>query len=1056
MALTFLEVDSCSGTPVPRRIPDDYTMTMRPQSTDFGSRGDRRFEVRSIGLAPLNVRSVELEPADAEFTLELVDATEVPLSLPVQILPNANRNVPPGLVIRVGYTAQDAEADSVELVIKTDDENRSEVRFNLTAGKGKLEVCATTGCGEGAAVQFGNVSRGSSATETITIRNTGDGDLDLRSLILTSDSAEFCAPEATEIPEGVTDCTLLPKCLVLGPGEEYTINVSYLPVDGGEDTGLITIVSGDAAAGNIEVPINGTGAGPAVCVCTPDGAGDCTPAPFVDFGAAEVGGSVDRTVRLVSCGTDPMEITAAVLESDSNNPFFTGPEFTISTAFNTGTFMPGEFSEGVITYSPTAGGMHRGGLRYEQPNLPSWVALQGSAATCDLEPFPSSLNFGTVAGGSFADRQVAMINNGARDCNITAIGMPSDPNFTIEMPPALPAAVAPGQQVLVTVRFTAPVGMVTGYAGTMVVTSDEPAPNADNTIDLSAQGGGTPQCAVRVTPSGNDNPLTMRDGRLEFGAVNIGYDKVLPLRVENIGNTECVLQSYNLVTQAPTEFAVVNMPATPASISPGANVTIDVRFAPTGPASTLTGIYGGFLNHLDFTLAGPGLMQTAWEISISARPTEPTIDVLPPNVDFGVVTWENPQAPDNRSSCGSVTRSVNVYNSGTGQLTVTGVSIDAASDPVFLVTDVVRGGASLPQPYQNILLGPGENIEVRLRFFPSRDTPPQHQGLLIIDNDVTNLNGMGAPLTVPLAGESTTNSQQTDVFNQLSDNKVDILWAVDDSGSMSEEQNLLAQNFGSFIAFADTLGVDYQIGVTTTEVNDGVSGHLWACNGFNKIIRSSDANRVQAFQCAANVTNPPSGNSRPNPGGSDEQEAGLQAARIALDVPVVDNENAGFLRPDARLAVITVSDEEDQSDGPVNLYIDFFRNIKGFRNPQLVSLSAIGGNVPGGCATADEGRRYFDAAAALNGQFESICTQSWQTMLQSIGLDVFTLRQAWGLSRPADPNTLTVRVNGVSIAQNSNDGWSFDTASNTVTFHGTEVPPPGATIEIQYGTLCLP
>ena len=169
-----------------------------------------------------------------------------------------------------------------------------------------------------------------------------------------------------------------------------------------------------------------------------------------------------------------------------------------------------------------------------------------------------------------------------------------------------------------------------------------------------------------------------------------------------------------------------------------------------------------------------------------------------------------------------------------------------------------------------------------------------------------------------------------------------------------------------------------------------------------------------------------------------------------------DAENAGFLRPDARLAVIMVSDEEDQSPGTVNLYVDFFRNIKGFANPQLVTVSAIAGDVPGGCATAVEGRRYFDAVSQLNGQFESICTASWSTMLMNIGLDVFTLRTAWQLSRPADPATITVRVDGVSVPQNGTNGWTFDPASNTITFYESAIPDPGSTIEVQYGSLCIP
>jgi hypothetical protein len=1063
MKLTFVEEDSCSGAQVPRRIPDDYESNNRPLSTDFGSRGERIFEVRSTGSAPLTVERVQLSAEDPEYTIEAFSelggvSGDVAASFPVTINANQDPGAAPGLIIRVRYQSQDAEADLVELVIVSDDPNRSEVRFGMSAGLGRIEVCGNAGCDATAGVDFGNVSLGETGTEQVTIRNVGQGDLDLLSLRLESISGEFCANELTELPPGVSGCPLVQQCMVLRPGETYTVNLDYAPIDGGLDTGVIHITSGDAMTGNVDVPINGRGAGPAICPCVVDGA-SCTPVNVIDFGLADVGAASSRTVRLESCGTEAVDLAEATLETDPANAFFTGPEFQIATAFPTGSYPPGQYSEGVIEFRPTSGGTSRGGLRFTvaQTQLKSWILLQGSAATCDLEPIPTAVSFGTVAGGSQSDRNVILANNGTKDCLVTAIGDPADATFTITNKPALPYLIPAGSDYTLTVHFAPPVGPVSTYMSSFDVTSDEPGAGANNTITLTAQGGGTPICEVVVTPSGNDSPITMNDGRLEFGAVNIGYMKTLTLRVDNVGNTDCVLQSYTLVTESPAEFNVLPAQPVPAQILPGQSASLDVRFAPTGPASNVFGLYGGFLNHLDFTLQGQGLAKPNWVISISARPTEPTIDVIPQSVDFGVVTWERPQPPDNRSSCGSVVRSVNVYNSGTGALTLTSVGIDPTSDPVFLVTEVLASGTNpINPPYQNITVQPGAHVEVRLRFFPSRSSPASHQGLLVIDNDVTNAGGQGAPLTVPLSGESTINSSQTDIFAQLTDNKVDILWVVDDSGSMSEEQNLLAQNFSSFIGFADTLGVDYQVGVITTEVNDSPAGKLWACNGYNKIITDNDANRIAAFQCAANVTNPPGGNSRPNPGGSDEAEAGLEAARKALDVPVVNAENAGFLRSDARLAVIIVSDEEDQSQGPVTLYVDFFRNVKGFANPQLVSVSAIAGDVPGGCATAEAGTRYHQAVSQLNGQYESICTSSWQTMLMNIGLDVFTLRTAWQLSRPADPSTITVRVNGVPVAMNGTNGWTFDSASNTLTFHGTEVPDPGATIEVQYGTLCIP
>lgn len=1054
--MSFLETDSCSGLDIGRRIPDDYSATGQTASTDFGSRGERRFEIRSIGVAPLNVREILLSEETSEFTMSVTDAEGNPVQLPVQLPGDPDLQRPPNLVVNVTYAAADDAPDLVNLIVRSDDFDREEIVFGLSAGRGRIEVCTGDQCGEGAAVAFGNVPLGEEGRETITITNVGEGDLDLRSIRLESDSAEFCAPEATEIPEGVPNCTLIPACLVLRPGESYTVNVVYTPEDGGIDSGVITIVSGDASAGNVEVPINGTGAGPAVCVCVVDGA-DCNPTGVVDFGLADVGVGVAKTVRLVSCGTDAVEITEATLEDDSNNPFFTGPEFQITTAFPTGSLPPGMFAEGEITYTPASGGSHRGGLRYavSQTGLRSWIGLVGQASTCDLEVLPQQVNFNTVAGGTSADRQVALVNNGAKDCNVSDITDPSAP-FGIVNKPALPLSVAPGASENLTVRFSPAAGPVQAYMDSFTVTSDEPGAGATHTVDLVGQGGGTPECAINLVPSGNDLPLTMRDGRLRFGAVNIGYAKTLPIRIENTGNAECILQTFNLTTEVPNEFSVSPSHPLPYAIPPGTSAALNVTFAPTMGPQNLFGTYGGLRNYIDFTVQGPALMQTAYGISISAQPTQPTIDVLPQDVDFGLVTWDRPQPPDNRSSCGSRTRTVNVYNSGNGPLLITDVSIDPTSDPVFLVTQVRQNGSPLSAPYNSITIPAGDNIEVDLRFFPSRANPGGHQGLLIIDNDVTNPMGSGAPLTVPLAGEGTTNAAQTDVFDQLTDNKIDILWVVDDSGSMSEEQNLLAQNFSNFIGFADSLGVDYQVAVTTTEVNDAVSGEIWACSGFNRILTPSDTNRVQAFQCAANVTNPPNGNSRPNSGGSDEQEAGLQAARIALDVPVVNGANAGFLRQDARLAVIIVSDEEDQSDGSVNLYVDFFRNLKGFRNPQLVSVSAIAGDVPGGCATAAEGARYLNAVQALGGQFGSVCSASWQTMLQNIGLGVFALRSSWTLSRPADPATITVRVNGSSVPQNAMNGWSYDPASNTITFHGTSVPAPGARIEVQYGALCIP
>ena len=85
---------------------------------------------------------------------------------------------------------------------------------------------------------------------------------------------------------------------------------------------------------------------------------------------------------------------------------------------------------------------------------------------------------------------------------------------------------------------------------------------------------------------------------------------------------------------------------------------------------------------------------------------------------------------------------------------------------------------------------------------------------------------------------------------QLTVNKdVDILFVIDNSGSMGEEQAILAQNFGSFIEVLEAKEVEanYRIGVTTTD-----NGNPWCPVGATtpeagKLVLSSCKNRLNDF-----------------------------------------------------------------------------------------------------------------------------------------------------------------------------------------------------------------
>ncbi len=164
--------------------------------------------------------------------------------------------------------------------------------------------------------------------------------------------------------------------------------------------------------------------------------------------------------------------------------------------------------------------------------------------------------------------------------------------------------------------------------------------------------------------------------------------------------------------------------------------------------------------------------------------------------------------------------------------------------------------------------------------------------------------------------------------------KLDLLFVIDDSGSMKNEQEALSRNFGLLMDQLTTVehGVpDIHLGVISTDLGlgefadqngscstEGQGGRLLATprdsscaapdGRFLTARTLPDGSLEQnfsgdisdAFACIAELGDQGCGYEQP-----------LEAMRRALDGSVA--ENAGFLRPDARLAVVFVTDEDDCS-----------------------------------------------------------------------------------------------------------------------------------------------
>jgi hypothetical protein len=295
-----------------------------------------------------------------------------------------------------------------------------------------------------------------------------------------------------------------------------------------------------------------------------------------------------------------------------------------------------------------------------------------------------------------------------------------------------------------------------------------------------------------------------------------------------------------------------------------------------------------------------------------------------------------------------------------------------------------------------------------------------------------------------------TGFHQVDTFKQKAAGEVDILWVVDNSWSMGEEQVNLANNFASFMTYIDQSLIDYQIGVISTDMED--PAHSGRLQGSPKIITRATPNPQAAF--AANVQVGTTG------GGN---EMGLLAAHDALSEPLASTDNAGFHRPEASMAIIFVSDEDDKSYGGIDFYIRFFSSLKEVGNENNVIITAIVAPdpIPGGCEAYYPGARYDDLVVELGGTSASICDTDFAATLQQLGLTVAGLTRKFVLSREPDPDTVVVRVDEglgagfVEIPEFNNQGeanWKLELIEKAIYFYAY-VPPPQADIQVEYSNV---
>ena len=164
---------------------------------------------------------------------------------------------------------------------------------------------------------------------------------------------------------------------------------------------------------------------------------------------------------------------------------------------------------------------------------------------------------------------------------------------------------------------------------------------------------------------------------------------------------------------------------------------------------------------------------------------------------------------------------------------------------------------------------------------------------------------------------------------------------------------------------------------------------------------------------------------------------------------IVNNPYAStWMRPDAALLVVFVSDEEDQSDDHFPQVQDFINWYSSQRGGSTFLSSIINvAHADTVCATPpnfiDIGDRYMEATNWFGGIIVDICSEDWSPGVTDASVQVEP-HEEWPLSYiPVEP-TIRVFIDGQLVTT----GWSYDVSINSVLF--STIPSGGQLVEIAY------
>lgn len=269
---------------------------------------------------------------------------------------------------------------------------------------------------------------------------------------------------------------------------------------------------------------------------------------------------------------------------------------------------------------------------------------------------------------------------------------------------------------------------------------------------------------------------------------------------------------------------------------------------------------------------------------------------------------------------------------------------------------------------------------------------------------------------------------------------VDILFIIDDSGSMSSHQNNLSTNIDLFIAeLSNNSVLDWRIGVTTSSWNGTGYGSLTGTPAF---VDKNTANFKSVLKNNLLVGT-----------WGDANEVFIETAAGAISGLNLAGPNKGFFRQDALLVVFFITDTEDQGQvSPANAYNGLV-SFKSGDPKKLVSYAVLAD--PTNCA--GEGMQpnlIRDFLRLTNGKEFSLCDPKFGQNLASIANDILDkIEMIIRLRQRPVVSTITVKFGTQTIPNDPAIGWVYDPQRNAIIISKDlelKPEPKGTQLEVRF------